>query len=158
MLRLLRGGISATKRADQQGGEPIRRRRILWETAQVWNGGVAEWSRVWDFEEWKLESPINIRQLSRATPSFHDWPNEGVREGVNQSGFCSKWVRTISYKHHQNEFEEKIGSVLRTSLGKSARKFHGVFQSTENVPEARRRFYKWNLFCVITQEPMEKDL
>ena len=29
-------------RADQQGGEPIRRRRILWETAQAWNGGVAE--------------------------------------------------------------------------------------------------------------------
>ena len=30
------------QRADQQGGEPIRRRRILWETAQAWNGGVAE--------------------------------------------------------------------------------------------------------------------
>jgi len=42
MLRYLRGGILATKRADQQGGEPIRRRRILWKTAQAWNGGVAE--------------------------------------------------------------------------------------------------------------------
>ncbi len=40
--RGLGGGIPATKRADQQGGEPIRRRRILWETAQAWNGGVAE--------------------------------------------------------------------------------------------------------------------
>ncbi|OGY26706.1 MAG: hypothetical protein A2Z11_04280 [Candidatus Woykebacteria bacterium RBG_16_43_9] len=30
------------QRADQQGGEPIRRRRILWETTQAWNGGVAE--------------------------------------------------------------------------------------------------------------------
>jgi len=36
------GGIWRVLRADQQGGEPIRRRRILWETGEAWNGGVAE--------------------------------------------------------------------------------------------------------------------
>ena len=29
MLRYLRGGIPVTKRADQQGGEPVRRRRTF---------------------------------------------------------------------------------------------------------------------------------
>ena len=84
---VLRVGISANKRADQQGGEPIRRRRILWETAQAWNGGVAEWSRVWNFEELGWGKPVNIIQISRATPSLHDWPNEGVREEVNFTNY-----------------------------------------------------------------------
>jgi len=81
-------------RADQQGGEPIRRRRILWETAQAWNGGVAEWSRVWDFGETRPEKWALKVILRLATPSFRQYPSEGVREGVNRSevGFVN-WGR-----------------------------------------------------------------
>ena len=59
--------------------------------------GVAGGSRVWDFEERRLESPVNIRQINRATPSFRGRADEGVNEGVNQLGFCSKKVLILSY-------------------------------------------------------------
>ncbi|MBU1684003.1 hypothetical protein KKC56_00855, partial [Patescibacteria group bacterium] len=67
----------------------------------------------------------------------------GGIQSAKSSGFCSKWVRISSNKHHQIEFEAVAASpspAARASAGSFARNYQGFLKSISNFPAARRRF------------------
>ena len=68
---------------------------------------------------------------------------------VNQSasGFCSKWVRTSSNKHHHIELVASLGASCLpvgmaplASAGSFASRAKGFLKSISSRPAARRRF------------------
>jgi len=67
----------------------------------------------------------------------------GGIQSAKSTGFCSKWVRISSNKHHHNEFEECSASsspAARASAGSFARRLKGFLKSISSRPAARRRF------------------
>ena len=67
----------------------------------------------------------------------------GGIQSAKSSGFCSKWVRISSNKHHHNEFEECSASpspAARASAGRFASRLKGFLKSISSRPAARRRF------------------
>ena len=61
-------------------------------------------------------------------------------QGGNQSGFCSKWVRISSNKHHHIELVASLGASPLASAGRFASKLKGFLKSISSRPAARRRF------------------
>ncbi len=70
----------------------------------------------------------------------------GGNQSAKSSGFCSKWVRISSSKHHQIELAASLGASPLASAGSFARKSKGFLKSISSRPAARRRFT--NEICI----------
>jgi len=64
----------------------------------------------------------------------------GGIQSAKSSGFCSKWVRISSNKHHHIELVASLGASPLASAGSFASKSKGFLKSISSRPATRRRF------------------
>ncbi|WP_273693362.1 hypothetical protein, partial [Shewanella vesiculosa] len=64
----------------------------------------------------------------------------GGIQSAKSSGFCSKWVRISSNKHHHIELVASLGASPLASAGIFVSKSKGFLKSIFSRPAARRRF------------------
>jgi len=64
----------------------------------------------------------------------------GGIQSAKSSGFCSKWVRISSNKHHHIELVASLGASPLASAGNFASKSKGFLKSISSRSAAKQRF------------------
>jgi hypothetical protein len=76
----------------------------------------------------------NCKENFSVLPAVRRAETLGGNQSAKSSGFCSKWVRISSNKHHHIELAASLGASPLASAGSFARKSKGFLKSIANFP------------------------